>query len=325
MVGLCHTDITMRDNGWGVTDYPIVLGHEGIGKVRRVGSSVSHAKVGDRVAIAWIRNSCQACDACLDGRENICREGFQGTYLGKSAGLWGSSPLKYNEHGGCFSRIQRIEEKFAVKIPDNLPSEIACPLMCGGGTVYEPIVDWAKPNSKVGISSLGGLGTVGVKLARLRGCTVYALSGTPGKRDMALAAGAHHFIDMTDKDAVEKAKGTLDVLVDTAPVMSSVADSMELLKYNGAYCRVGVPVSADAKFEYDMKMLIFTARKISGSVVTGSKRLHDMLDLCSNNLDFMEGDSPEGQTQDMPMAKVNEAMEMLENKTNKGYRIILKW
>lgn len=133
--GLCHTDIHMRDNDWGISNYPLVLGHEGVGIVTKLGSSVKNLELGDRVGITWIRDSCHGCDPCLAGRENICEKGYQGLYLGSGAGCWGKNP--HNEHGGCFSKVMRIEEKFAIKLPEGLPSEVACPFICGGGTSRE--------------------------------------------------------------------------------------------------------------------------------------------------------------------------------------------
>jgi D-arabinose 1-dehydrogenase-like Zn-dependent alcohol dehydrogenase len=314
----------MRDNDWGISNYPMVPGHEGVGIVEAVGDCVRTLKIGDRVAITWIRDACQNCDACSVGRENICRNGYQGTYLGASAGPWGDSPLKYNEHGGAFSQVQRIEAKFAVKIPDGLPSEIACPLLCGGGTVYEPIVDFCPPGTKLGVSSIGGLGTAAIKLAKLRGVIVYALSQSPGKRIGALSAGADEFIDMTDPVAVESIKGKLDVIIDTCPMNGPVSPFLDLVKFDGIYCRVGIPMATDMSFSYDYIPLIFTQKKVVGSIVTGTARLAEMLELVMRNMDFMK-DSPDWKIEHIPMDKVNDAMDALQNRTNKGYRIVLTW
>eukprot|EP00965_Chrysotila_dentata_P080726 2663763-Pleurochrysis_carterae.AAC.1 len=141
--GLCHTDIHMIENDWGIADYPLVPGHEGYGTVVKTGSSVKGLKMGDKVGVGWIRDSCGACDNCGCGRENICEAGYQGTYLaGSAAGLWGKNPS--NEFG-CFSKVMRVEEKFAFKIPETISPLVACPLLCAGGTVFEPIEDYVKP------------------------------------------------------------------------------------------------------------------------------------------------------------------------------------
>lgn len=324
IVGLCHTDIHMRDGEWRTSDYPLVLGHEGVAVVRRIGADVSTLAVGDRVAISWVRDSCGECDPCSKGRENICTEGFQGIYLGRNAGPWGKSPLKYNEHGGCFVKVQRIEERFAIKIPDGLPSEMACPLLCGGATVFEPIMDYAKPGARLGISSIGGLGTAAIKLGKLRNCHVVAISGSPDKREGALTVGADEFVNSKNPEEVKKIAGTLDIIIDTTPVNSNITPLMDMLRFNGVYVRVGIPAATDQLFSYEYLPLIFQQKKIAGSIVTGSKRMKEMLDLARQNLDFMK-DADIWKTQHVPMDQINEAMDSLKNRTNKGYRLILEW
>lgn len=314
----------MRDNDWGISNYPLLTGHEGIARVTRVGSAVKNICPGDRIAITWIRDSCRECDSCQSGRENICEDGYQGTYLSDAAGPWGSSKLHYNEHGGCFSKIQRIEERFAIKIPEEVPSEIACPLLCGGGTVYEPICEYGGPNVKVGVAGIGGLGTAAIKLGKLRGCIIYALSTSPHKRDGAFGAGAHEFVDMSDHDQVEAHAGCLDVLLDTTPVESDLAKLMPLLKYNGTYVKVGIPPASQQNFSYNFSSLIFQQQKIAGSVITGTRRMNDMLELVARNLNFMRDTGP-WKTEHVPISRVNEAMEDLMNRSNKGYRYVLKW
>lgn len=324
MNGLCHTDIHMRDNDWSCTDYPFCGGHEGVARVRRIGSAVRNLKVGDRVAIAWIRDSCLVCDACMAGRENICENGYQGTYLGPSAGSTGKSKLKYNEHGGCFARVQRIEERFAVKIPDSVPSEIACPLLCGGGTMYEPLCNYGGPNVKVGIGSIGGLGTAGIKLGRLRGCIIYALSTSERKRESALAAGANVFVNTTNEDELKACTGKLDVIIDTLPLNATIEKYLGLLKVGGVLVRTGIPKLEESEFSYSFVPLIFQQKSIVGTVVTGTRRMKEMLDLVSQNLDFMKSKGG-WDTEHVPMSKVNDAMEMLSNRQNKGYRYVLEW
>jgi D-arabinose 1-dehydrogenase-like Zn-dependent alcohol dehydrogenase len=231
--GLCHTDIHMIHNDWGISDFPIVPGHEGVGKVVALGSNVRGLALGDLVGVGWIRDSCGHCDYCGVGRENYCQEGYKGTYLGVSAadGLWGK---KGNELFGCWSRIMRIEEKaraalkcstpatarprarlpaparqltsrapthafrlraraahaigcdqFAFKLPPNVAPEVAGPLMCAGGTVFEPIVQYVTSGTLVGVGAIGGLGTLAVKLCKLYGATVRAAG--PGCQRCAAA------------------------------------------------------------------------------------------------------------------------------------------
>lgn len=324
MIGLCHTDIHMRDNDWGISDFPLLAGHEAVAIVTVIGACVRTLKVGDRVALAWIRDSCRACDGCLAGRENICEDGYQGTYLGKSSGVWGNSPLAYNLHGGCFVRTQRMEERFAVKIPDSIPSEMVCPLLCGGGTVYEPLCDYSGPGVVVGIVGIGGLGTAAIKLAKLRGCIVYALSGTESKKEGALAAGADFFVWLSDKEQVKAIQCKMNLVLDTTPANLDIGPLLNLVKFGGTMCRVGIPPGSDQVFTDNTIPLVFTQRKVAGSVVIGTKRMKEMLDLIAANLDFVK-DTDVWKTEELPISKLNEGMKNLLNRTNKGYRYVLKW
>mmetsp|Transcript_40399 Transcript_40399/g.72550 ORF Transcript_40399/g.72550 Transcript_40399/m.72550 type:complete len:369 (-) Transcript_40399:163-1269(-) len=321
--GLCHTDIHMRDNDWGISNYPMVPGHEGVGVIRKLGSCVRSAKVGDIVGICWIRDSCQDCDACAVGRDNLCRKGYQGTYLGSNAGTWGKDP--YNEHGGCFSKVMRVEEKFAFILPKGMNPELACPLMCGGGTVFEPIVDYVKPGKKVGVVGIGGLGTTAIKLAKLYGAEVTAISRTATKEAGARKAGAAHFVVTTDADAKSKLAASFNVIIDTTPVNGDVSPYMDMLAFDGSYIRVGIPAAKDQGFSYNWIPLIFTQRKIQGSIVLGSARTRDMLELAHANQKFMEDDDESWTTTTMPFDQVNEGMEELLAGKNKGWRMLLKW
>lgn len=324
MVGLCHTDIHMRDNDMGISDYPMLLGHEGVGVVTHLGSAVRTLSIGDTVGIGWIRDSCGGCPRCKEGRENLCKNGYQAIYLSSSAGPIGKSPLKYNLHGGCFARYQRIEERFAVKIPEGIPPEMASPLLCGGATVFEPLCDYVTPGAHVGVLGIGGLGTAAVKLARLRGCVVWAISGTPSKKDGIIEAGAHYFVDLNDKEARTKASGRLDLIIDTTPVNPAVDALLELLALNGTFCKVGVPLSTNCTYCGDWRNLIFFQRKLVGSGSCGTKRLDEMMELVAANSDFMK-DSDGWKTENLPMSKVNEAMDLLQKRKNEAYRYVLEW
>ncbi|KAJ8609758.1 hypothetical protein CTAYLR_009256 [Chrysophaeum taylorii] len=320
--GLCHTDCHMCTNDWGISDFPMVPGHEGVGIVRAVGSAVSTHAVGDRVGIAWMRDSCQACEACLCGRENICQPGYQGTFLSKSAGVWGKKP--YNLTGGCFSKVMRVAARFAFKIPEGVPDDVACPLLCGGGTVYEPLCDYCEPGTQLGVAGIGGLGTAAIKLAKLRGVTPTAISSSPHKKQAALAAGAKDFVCFDDDLAAWA--GKFDVIIDTSPANTQPAATyLNLLKFGGTYCRVGIPAAGEG-FKYDWIPLIFTQRKVVGSIVTGSKCMHSMFNLVKDNLDFLQADNPDLQNiEKVPFSQANAAMKNLVERKNKGYRYVLVW
>ena len=301
----------------------MVPGHEGVGIVRQLGADVKSLKVGDRVGITWIRDSCGGCVPCGEGRENICTDGYQGTYLGPAAGCWGSSSPSH-EFGGCFAKVQRINAKFAMKIPENLPAEMACPLMCGGGTVFEPLLDDAKPGSRVGVVGAGGLGTAAMRLAKIMGCRATAISRSAAKKEGCMADGAFGFLVSTDAEAMKAAAGSFDLIIDTAPVNSDVSQWLDLVKFDGVYCRVGIPSASDMEFKYNYIPLIFTQKKIVGSIVTGTARTRLMLDLAEANKDVF-ADKPEWHVDVMDFKDCNEAMDMLVANKNPGFRILLKW
>lgn len=322
--GLCHTDIHMRDNDWGVSDYPMVPGHEGIGVVRKLGSACRTLAIGDVVGITWIRDSCLACDACLAGRENICVEGYQGTFLGPSAGCWGKDPS--HEFGGCFSKVMRLEERFAIKLPEKLPPEVACPLICGGGTVFEAVVDYVQCGTRVAVASIGGLGTAAIKFAKSFGGHVTALSRSEGKREGCLMEGADEFYAcLGNADKMKELAGKFDVIIDTSPANADVGPYMDMLKFNGTYCRVGIPVASNMDFKYAYIPLIFTQKKIAGSIVTGTRRMKRMLQLASDELLKYQQDPDVWKTEVVDFSKVNEVMDELVAGSKSTYRYILKW
>lgn len=311
----------MVDNDWGIADYPLVPGHEGVGIVSYAGPAVRGLKPGDRVGVGWIRDACGSCQACGCGRENLCESGYKGTYLGDSAcGVWGKSP---NNEFGCFSKVMRVEERFAFKLPDNVPTHLACPLMCAGGTVFEPIVEYVKPGTVVGIGAIGGLGTLAIKLAKLYGGRVVCFSGTPAKREAVLKAGADVFVDTHDPEQM-KAAPKCNVFLETCPANREVGPLMDLLKFDGVYCRMGLPPANDAGFKWAWIPMIFTAKRIAGSIVTGSVRMAQLLQLASSNLDFVS-DIGGREAELVPFAQVNEAMAQLKGQKQAAYRFVLTW
>jgi len=255
--------------------------------------------------------------------ENLCSQGYQGTYLGPSALLWGKKP--HNEFGGCFAKVVRIKAKFAFLIPDNLPPEVACPLMCAGGTLFEPIKTWVKEGMSVGIGSLGGLGTLGVQLSKKMGAQVSVFSRGTAKRDAALKIGADTFVDTTDADAMKAAEGSLDVFIDTCPVNNSVDQLLALVNIDGTVVRVGLPPANDQKFETGWLPMIFTAKKVAGSIVCGSKRMNEMLRLVSEDTEFFGDSDPWAASDVQPFSEVNEAMDKLSYQMMSAYRVVLKW
>ncbi len=310
--GLCHTDIHMRDNDWGVSNYPLVAGHEGVGKVVKVGNRVKNLKVGDRVGIGWLRDSCGACSNCLKGFDNLCKAGYQGTFLASNAGIWGKEDASLK---GCFAKHVNIAEKFAFKLPDDISDSEAAPLLCAGITIWEPIANYVKPNTKVGVVALGGLGHLAVMFAKAVGAEVWALSTSADKKQRALDLGANHFVNTKDPEDFKKIEGELDVILDTSPVALDLNQYMSALGLGGTYCKIGIP-SED--FTYGYIPLIFTQKKIAGSIVSGSMRTNEMLGLAAHHGIRCE-------VEEVPFDKINEAMDTLIEGKNKTFRMVLKW
>lgn len=308
----------MRDNEWRTADYPLVLGHEGVCRVTHIGSSVRSHQPGDIVVLGWIRDCCTACRACLCGRENICAKGSVGMFDGPSAG----SSHRYNEHGGCFSRIQRIEARFAIKVPDGIPWELAAPLACGGATVWEPIRNHGFIGARIGIVGLGGLGTSAVRLARVAGCVPVAISRSDAKRAMALAAGAQDL--WVESENREEWKESLDVIIDTRPVNGPLAPLLSWIRKGGVVVRVGLPPADDIAVVTDWHSLVFDQKTVAGSDVCGSAGMAEMYSAIASNLRLMK-DGEELKVEKLPMSEVNTAMDRLLAGEHKSYRFVLEW
>lgn len=296
--GLCHTDIHMRDDDWGVSKFPLVPGHEVIGIVTQLGEGVTTLKIGDRVGFGWIRNSCRVCDHCLQGEENICRNGLEGLIVG--------------HHGGFANRIRACAD-FAYKIPEALDSASAAPLLCAGITVYSPLRTYIKhPNTKVGILGIGGLGHLAIKFARAMGAEVTAFSTSPNKEIEAQEFGAHHFQKWGNSEEMKPVLGKFDLIISavSSPIDWDLA--FNLLDYNGVLCFVGIPVST---LNIPLIPLIVGQKVIAGSVVGGRKLMREMLEFAALN-------QIKPMVETMPLSQVNEAIEkVLANKAR--YRLVL--
>jgi len=302
-----------------------VLGHEGIGTVCKIGSAVRGLQVGDTVGVGWIRDSCRVCRACLAGRENVCKAGYQGTFCGPSAGCWGKDP--HNEHGGCFSKVMRVEEHFAVKIPDNVPVTLAAPLLCAGATVFEPVCNYVTPGKQVAIASIGGLGTTAIKFAIAHGGTVTALSHSEAKREKCLAFGVKEYYGcLGNLNKMKELAGKFDLIIDTTPANADVGPYLDMLKFDGVYCRVGVPPATDQNFTYAYIPLIFQEKKIAGTVVTGTSRMRRMFDLVSSQLEKFTADPDDWKIKTVPFDEINQVMkDLAEGKNTANYRYVLEW
>ncbi|RYZ78951.1 MAG: NAD(P)-dependent alcohol dehydrogenase, partial [Proteobacteria bacterium] len=233
--GICHSDIHTVRSEWGEANYPVVPGHEIAGIVSRVGAKVTKYKVGDHVGVGCFVDSCRQCENCEHDLENYCLNGMNSTY--NSFEKDGKTPTQ-----GGYSDVIVVDENYVLRIPESLPLDKAAPLLCAGITLYSPLMHWkAGPGRKVAIVGLGGLGHMGVKIARALGADVSVLSHSDNKRDDALRMGAHHFISTHDGSAFEKHAASFDLIINTVSADLNMADYFGLLKTDGSLVVVGLP------------------------------------------------------------------------------------
>ncbi|ANK12822.1 NAD(P)-dependent alcohol dehydrogenase [Erythrobacter neustonensis] len=271
--GICHSDLHSARNDWGFTTYPIVPGHEIVGTVAAVGESVTRHKIGDRVAIGCMVDSCLECAHCEADLEQYCLEGNTGTYNGKDRR---DGSLTF---GGYSTRIV-CREEFVLKVPEGMPMAEAAPLLCAGITTYSPLRTWkVGPGSKVAVAGLGGLGHMGVKLAAAMGAEVTVLSRSESKRGDAEKLGAHAFLNTSDKAAMKAKRGYFDLVLNTIPVRHDVVPYLHLLRIDGVQVLVGLigPMP-------EIHTGVLLGRKIlTGSGIGGLAETQEMLDFCAAN------------------------------------------
>ena len=304
--GICHSDLHSARNDWGRTTYPIVPGHEIVGTVAAVGESVTRHKVGDRVAIGCMVDSCMECAHCEADLEQYCQNGgMTGTYNGTDRR--DGSPT----YGGYSDRIV-CREEFVLKVPENLPMAEAAPLLCAGITTYSPLRTWKiGPGSKVAVAGLGGLGHMGVKLAAAMGAEVTVLSRSESKRADAEKLGAHAFLNTSDRAAMKAKTGYFDMVLNTIPVRHDVTPYLHLLRIDGVQVLVGV---IDMLPEMHSGLLL--GRKVlTGSGIGGLAETQEMLDFCAQHNVL-----PEIET--IPIQDVNHAWERMEASDVK-YRFVI--
>jgi len=269
--GLCHTDHSMRTNNWGISQYPTIVGHEGIGYVKNVGSNVKHLEVGDKVGVGWLSGSCEACRQCRTGEENICEKGYKGTILFD------------NCMGGTFSRNQVVDGRFVFKIPDSIPTPNAAPLLCAGITVYSPLRKYVQAGDRVGIISLGGLGHLAIQFAKAMGAHVTLFSSSDSKKDAAMKLGVNEYVNFRKEDDVKRAAASCDFILNTCPYAVDVNVFLGCLAKNGVLCYVGIPNHAKDGIELHMNPIIFDQKSVVGSIVGGSKYQTEMFRVAASH------------------------------------------
>ena len=267
--GICHTDIHTVRSEWGPASYPVVPGHEIAGVVAEVGSEVTKYKVGDRVGVGCLVDSCRECNSCKSGLDQYCT-GMVLTY--NAIGRDGAPTF------GGYSTAIVVDENYVLRIPDNMPLEAAAPLLCAGITMYSPLRHWnAGPGKRVAIVGLGGLGHIGVKLAAAMGAEVTVLSQSLKKMDDGLRLGASHYYATSDPDTFDTLAGTFDLIVNTVSANLDIAAFLGLLTVDATLVEIGLP-------EHPMPLPVFALatmrRNLSASLFGGTNETQEMLDFC---------------------------------------------
>ncbi|MEQ1405826.1 NAD(P)-dependent alcohol dehydrogenase [Neorhizobium sp. Rsf11] len=271
--GVCHSDIHQARNEWGNSHYPMVPGHEIVGTVTAVGSSVTKFKIGDHVGVGCFVDSCVGCAARdLDNEQYL--PGLVQTYNDFEAD--GETPT----YGGYSDSIV-VKEGYVLSIPDNLPLDAAAPLLCAGITLYSPLRHWnAGPGKKVAILGMGGLGHMGVKLAHAMGADVTVLSQSLSKKEDGLRLGADHYYATSDAETFKALAGTFDLIICTVSAEIDWNAYLNLLKVNGSMVLVGVPEHAVPVHAFS---LVPGRRSLAGSMIGSIKETQEMLDFCGEH------------------------------------------
>jgi uncharacterized zinc-type alcohol dehydrogenase-like protein len=303
--GVCHSDLHTARNEWANTVYPVVPGHEILGRVVRVGSAVDKYKPGDLAAVGCMVDSDGSCSYCKSGREQFCPNviltyGFPDRHLGGVT------------HGG-YSQSIVVDQRFVLRVPANLDPAGTAPLLCAGITTYSPLRDWGVgAGKKVGVVGLGGLGHVGVKLARALGAQVVVFTTSPGKRDDALQLGADDVIVSRDANQMQKHAGSFDFILDTVSAEHDIDAYLSQLGVEGNLTLVGAPPTPLSVSAFT---LIGGRRSLSGSNIGGTVETQEMLDFCSAN-------NITADVEVIPIQKINEAYDRLL-KSDVKYRFVI--
>lgn len=295
--GVCHSDLSMLDNEWGLTTYPFVPGHEAIGRVRAVGAGVARVVPGQRVGLGWYARSCLVCDQCYAGRHNLCLTA-EATIVGRH---------------GAFADVVRATEAWVTPIPDAMDAASAGPLFCGGITVFNPLViNDVQPTDRVAVVGIGGLGHMAIQFCRAWGCEVTAFSTSPDKEAEARKLGAHKFIATREKGALEKAAGSFDFMLVAVNVPLDWDAHIATLRQGGHLHIVGAAPSVTAT----VFPLLGGQKSIGGSPVGPPATVTKMVEFCTRH-------KIKPVTEMYPMTALNDAMEKLKHGSPR-YRLVLQ-
>lgn len=308
--GICHSDLHMARNEWKNTQYPIVPGHEIVGRVAKAGSGVKSFKEGDLVAVGCIADSCRSCPSCRENLEQYCEKGFTLVFNDPDRE---TGAISY----GGFSKQIVVEDRFILRVPEkfqlkDLPA--VAPLLCAGITTYSPLRTWkVSKGTRVGIIGLGGLGHIAVKLAHAMGAHVVVFTTSPDKAKEAQNLGADEVVYSKNADAMSKQKNRLDFILSTVSFPYDLNGYLELLRRDGTMCLVGLPSQPHPSLRADL--LITKRRRLAGSLIGGIKETQELLDFCAEH-------NVLANIELIPIEKVNEAFERML-KSDVKYRFVI--
>ena len=304
--GVCHSDLHMARNEWGNSLYPLVPGHEIVGRVTAVGSSVRKFKARQIAAVGVIVDSCRHCAPCNRGEEQYCEEGVTLTYASKDR-VDGTITM------GGYSNNYVIDERFAHTVPANLDLAGVAPLLCAGITTFSPLRHWkAGPGKKVGVVGLGGLGHMALKFAHSFGAHVVQFTTSAKKKDDAMRLGANEVVVSTDANAMKAHANSFDFIIDAVSAPHSLDDYTALLKHDATMALVGLP---DKPPTITIGNLVFKRAALSGSIIGGMPETQQMLDYCGEKKITAD-------VEVIPIQKVNEAFERMLKQDVK-YRFVI--
>jgi alcohol/geraniol dehydrogenase (NADP+) len=296
--GICHSDLSMIDNEWGMSRFPLVAGHEVAGIIDAVGSQVAHLKAGDAVGLGWQSAYCGVCASCNHGDHNLCASA-EGTIIGR--------------HGGFAEKVFAQADS-VVKIPQGLDLATVGPMFCGGITVFNPLLQFdIKPTAKVGVIGIGGLGHIALKFLNAWGCEVTAFTSSDSKAAEAKELGAHHIINSTSSTELDAAAGRFDLVISTVNVKLDWNQYINTLAPKGRLHFVGATLEP---LDLNVFGLLLGQKSVSGSPVGSPESIRKMLDFA-----LLHGIAP--QVERFPMSKINEAIEHLKSGKAR-YRIVLE-
>lgn len=295
--GICHSDIHLIDNDWRISSYPLIPGHEVVGKIVRKGALVQNVKEGDRVGVGWQCASCLACEWCERGEEPAC-DHHVATCVGRPGG---------------YAEYLLADSRFAFPIPEALPSESAAPLLCGGITVFTPLSRFASPSDRVGVIGIGGLGHLALQFARAMGCEVTAFSTSPSKEAEAKRLGAHHFVVSTDEKAMKALANSFDLILSTVTADLNWPMWLSLVRKHGRLQLVG---ASPGNISVPVMQLVGGQKTISGTIIGGRAGIRKMLAFAARH-------GVRAQAEVLPLDRVNEAVARVRANQAR-YRMVLK-